>query len=398
LANRLKTTTSGSTTTTYTYDGAGNRLQASTGVQASKKTNFLWDTGSGIPQQASERDGNDALLRRSIYGVHRIAMFTGGASYYYHYDPLGSMRNLTSSTGVTQWTDTYEPFGAIRTETKNSNQAPANFMKFTAEYNDPTGLYYLTARQYDPATGGFLRPDPAGSSLAIPLGSRYGYVAQRPTLFNDPTGQTMRPSEDGPDTAVGPSSGGVPPGDLNTALAAVPRTCAWSIGAFGRRATYTFAFPNIGQANPKNTYSFQAAFSTRLDSMDRAPCNFIQHWRVGYGVIYDSSDLGGLGGYVELRMDLAYTLRLGATGPLMGWAPKQKRWTITEARRWPADVDGEDTLNTGSPRVRPVLVTFSIGVFRGNTTGGVPWDVARQKTCPLKPVAIQATPLGAPAP
>jgi RHS repeat-associated protein len=399
LANRLKTTTSGSTTTTYTYDGDGNRLQASTGTQASKKTNFLWDTGFGIPQLALERDGNNALLRRYTYGAHRIAMFTGGASYYYHYDALGSMRNLTSATGVTQWTDTYEPFGVVRTETKNNSQAPANFMKFTAEYNDPTGLYYLRARQYDPATGGFLAPDPISLPQEFPLRSRYVYVAQRPTLFADPTGETMRPSEDGPDSAVGPSSGGVPPGELNTLLAGMPRGCAWSIGAFGRRATYTFAFPNIGQySRQKATYRFSAAFSTRLDGVDRAPCNFIQHWHVGYGIVYDSSDLGDIGGYAELRMSLAYTLRLGATGPILGWAPSKKRFAVTEARRWPADISGEDMLNTGSPRVRPVLVTFSITVVRGEGVGGLPWPIARQKTCALKPVAIQASPIGAPVP
>ena len=38
-------------------------------------------------------------------------MTTGGAAYYYHYDNLGSVANLTSATGTTQWTETYEPFG-----------------------------------------------------------------------------------------------------------------------------------------------------------------------------------------------------------------------------------------------------------------------------------------------
>lgn len=68
LANRLKTAKIGTTTTTYTYDGDGARLQASTGSQASKKTNFLWHTTFGLPQLALERDGNNALLRRYVYG------------------------------------------------------------------------------------------------------------------------------------------------------------------------------------------------------------------------------------------------------------------------------------------------------------------------------------------
>src|SRR5919109_180348 len=146
LANRLKTLTSGSTTTTYSYDGDGNRLQASTGTQASKKTNYLWDTNNTLPQMALERDGSNALLRRYVYGSSRISMTTGGAAYYYHYDNLGSVANVTNASGTSMWTEQHEPFGSIRTETKNNNSAPTNFMKFTGEYQDPTGLYYLRAR------------------------------------------------------------------------------------------------------------------------------------------------------------------------------------------------------------------------------------------------------------
>src|SRR5207248_2242207 len=102
LANRPISTTSGSTTTTYPYDGGGLRLQASTGSQASKKTNYLWDlktaaasTDDQPAQIALERDGNNALLRRYVYGARRIFMTTGGSNYYYHYDNIGSVANVT---------------------------------------------------------------------------------------------------------------------------------------------------------------------------------------------------------------------------------------------------------------------------------------------------------------
>jgi YD repeat-containing protein len=104
LADRLKTHASGNTTTTYSYDGDGVRRQASTGSQASKKTNFLWDVSHGLPQLALERDGNNALLRRYVYGHRRVSMSSGSSVSYYHYDQLGSVANLTSSTGTTQWT------------------------------------------------------------------------------------------------------------------------------------------------------------------------------------------------------------------------------------------------------------------------------------------------------
>jgi RHS repeat-associated protein len=196
LTNRVKTTTSGSVTTTYTYDGDANRLQASTGTQASKKTNYLWDTNYDLPQVSLERDGNNALIRRYIYGDRRISMRSGAAEFYFHYDSLGSVRNITSSSGATQWTDTYEPFGSIRTET-NAPGAPANLMKFAGEYFDPTGLYYLRARLYDPTTGRFLGIDPVEPPLTDPYTSNYAYAGNRPTVRVDPSGESFEPSPAG---------------------------------------------------------------------------------------------------------------------------------------------------------------------------------------------------------
>jgi RHS repeat-associated protein len=201
LANRLSTLDSGSTTTTYAYDGDGGRLQASIGSQAADKTNYLWDIVNPLPMLALERDGANALLRRYVYGQRLISMTTGGSKYYYHFDTLGSMRNLTSSGGNTHWTDTYEPYGAIRTETKNNPSAPTNLMKFTAEYNDPTGLYHLRARQYDPVQGRFLSPDPVASSNAAASVPLYAYVANRPTVMVDPSGTTLRPANSGTSAA-----------------------------------------------------------------------------------------------------------------------------------------------------------------------------------------------------
>jgi RHS repeat-associated protein len=187
--NQLLSTTNGRTTTTYSYSADGRRLTASTGSNASSNTKFAWDVLGSFPQLAVEQDGNGALLRSYLYGLNRVAMRSGGANYYYHYDQLGSVINVTSSTGATQWTESYEPYGALRTETKNSNQAPANLMKFTGEYLDPTGLYHLRARQYDPKSGRFLSRDPLQPTVDSPYAQAYDYVNNRPTVGTDPTGE-----------------------------------------------------------------------------------------------------------------------------------------------------------------------------------------------------------------
>jgi RHS repeat-associated protein len=206
LANRLKTYTSGTTTTTYSYDGDNNRLQASTGALASQKTNYLWDTNQAISQLALESDGNNAALRRYNYGARRISMTSGGNNYYYHYDPLGSVTNLTNATGSTQWTDSYEPYGALHSEAQNDPNAPYNPMKFVGELQDATGAYYLRARQYDPSSARFLQLDPAAAPAGSALSS-YAYASDQPTVMIDPTGQTFEPSDAGLAVAAEVTSG-----------------------------------------------------------------------------------------------------------------------------------------------------------------------------------------------
>lgn len=177
LANRLRTTTQGNTTTSYLYDGDGVRVQATSGQQANRKTNFLWDVNGVLPQVALERDGAGSLLRRHTFGQQRISMTSGSNTSYHLRDALGSTVNLTSQSGQTQWTWSYEPFGAIRTEQKASGNQPDNFLKFTGEYLDPTGLYHLRARQYDPSMGRFTRRDPADTAT-----SRYPPMPTSPTV------------------------------------------------------------------------------------------------------------------------------------------------------------------------------------------------------------------------
>ena len=66
-------------------------------------------------------------------------------------------------------------------------------MKFAGEYLDPIGLYHLRARDYDPATGRPIRPDPVDATVDSPLISAYAYVANRPKCRR-PSGATFEPS------------------------------------------------------------------------------------------------------------------------------------------------------------------------------------------------------------
>lgn len=130
LANRLKSTTLGSTTT-YTYDGAGVRLQAANGGSV---VNYVWDVNNSLPELALERDGSGGALRNYLRGTKMTSMDAGGSTSYFHYDGLGSVTNVTSTTGASQWKYSYEPFGSVRSETQDDPSAPQNVLRFAGDY------------------------------------------------------------------------------------------------------------------------------------------------------------------------------------------------------------------------------------------------------------------------
>jgi RHS repeat-associated protein len=235
VASRLSSTTSGGATATYGYDGDGNRLQATSGGET---TNYLWDTSSSLPQLALERTGTGTLARRYLYGLARISMTTPAESLYYHYDSLGAVANVISSAGATDWTYAYEPFGSTRSETKNDPNAPDNPMKFDAELADPTGLYYLRARQYDPTSGRFTSLDPVPASPSDPYSSSYAYTADRPTVMVDPSGETIQPANTGQDavrfvasaaSADGPDCAKIDPNDRCLPVRPRPAHKRWAL-------------------------------------------------------------------------------------------------------------------------------------------------------------------------
>jgi RHS repeat-associated protein len=197
LANRLTrhcpaTTTCTNTATgrtDYTYDGQGKRLTKAT--SGTVDTKLSWDPIGGLPELALERTNSNALIRRYVQGpTGPVSMTTSAGTFYYHRDPIGSIRSVTSSTGAEQWRHDYDPFGENRLTTKVLTTAPTNPIQFAGEALDSeTNLYHLRARQYDVSAGRFSALDPEVPAVADPYISSYLYVADRPLTATDPTGR-----------------------------------------------------------------------------------------------------------------------------------------------------------------------------------------------------------------
>jgi RHS repeat-associated protein len=102
---------------------------------------------------------------------------------YYHQDRLGSTRALTNQAGTVVATATYDPYG--RPAGSSQTAQLTNPFGYAGEYSDAeSGLVYLRARYYEPATGQFLSRDPA---VALTQ-SAYGYVGDNPLNGTDDAG------------------------------------------------------------------------------------------------------------------------------------------------------------------------------------------------------------------
>jgi len=180
-AGKMTSSTTAGATTSYRYDGNGRRLSETTGTAT---TQLLWDPISY--QLAEELDGTGTLQRRYTYGNQLISMTPGagtGGPFYYHTDGQGSTLAITDAAGATQWRYAYEAYGTVSSTTKVSPTAPINPIGWTGQYTDPpTSSTLLRARNYNPATGRFTSPDPAGTP------DTYGYGNQNPLSYSDPAG------------------------------------------------------------------------------------------------------------------------------------------------------------------------------------------------------------------
>jgi RHS repeat-associated protein len=177
----------GKGSTSYGYDGQGNRLSASDGTTT---TDYEWDENAPLPQLALEQTGSGSLLRRYVQGpAGPLTEQTSSGSYDYLHTQDGSAEALIDNGGSFEWQYAYEPFGTQRSATKVDPSAPDNPVGFQGQYQDSAnGMYDLRARAYDPGDGRFTSNDPLAPALSDPYVSAYAYANNQPTLLTDPSG------------------------------------------------------------------------------------------------------------------------------------------------------------------------------------------------------------------
>ncbi|MBP9854381.1 MAG: DUF1080 domain-containing protein [Candidatus Omnitrophica bacterium] len=166
---------------TYLYDGLGRRIRKTVN---SAVTKFVYDGDRVI----EERNSSGGLIAEYVYGagLDEVLVMTRatGERYYYIYDGLGSVIQLTNAQGQVVESYSYDPYG----KPLNVSYLGNPYMFTGALYDREIGLYYMRARMYDPTIGRFLQRDPLGYIDSVNL---YTYVVNNPINLIDPMGEAI---------------------------------------------------------------------------------------------------------------------------------------------------------------------------------------------------------------
>lgn len=171
----LASVTTPTTFVSYVSNAAGLRQSRTEG---SKTDEFLWSTVASVPLLLS--DGESCFIYGPSSAPIAEISATGEVEYLFG-DLIGSTRVIADDEGEVVATSEFDAFGVRVAHTGTAD----SLFGYSGNWTDPdTGLVYLRARDYDPATAQFLTVDPALDLTHQP----YAYVANNPLLLTDPLG------------------------------------------------------------------------------------------------------------------------------------------------------------------------------------------------------------------
>ena len=116
-----------------------------------------------------------------------------GNAVYYLEDATGSVLGLADDTGSEVARFAYDSFGIERSSSGSQAALPSSLhgdFRYHGQWQEAsTGLYFVRARNYDPATGRFTSRDPFEGVFEEPESFHpYTWVANNPRVYRDPLG------------------------------------------------------------------------------------------------------------------------------------------------------------------------------------------------------------------
>ena len=186
----MKTATASGSTTTYAYNGLGERVKK---TNAAATVHFAHDEAGHL---LGEYDEEGELIQETVwFGDIPVATLrpNGGSGvdvYYVHADHLNTPRRVTDPTDSDEivWRWDSEPYGATAAD-EDPDDDLTDFvynLRFPGQYFDQeTGLHYNYFRDYDAATGRYVESDPIGLDGGL---NTYLYAEANSLRYTDAEG------------------------------------------------------------------------------------------------------------------------------------------------------------------------------------------------------------------
>jgi RHS repeat-associated protein len=166
-------------TVTFKYDPFGRRIYKS----SSSGTSIYAYDGQYLTEEANASGGAVARYVQGLSIDEPLAELRSGITSYYEADGVASVTSLTTSSGASAQTYTYDSLGNVVVATGSV----VNPFRYTGrEFDAETGLYSYRARYFDSQAGRFISEDPiglGGNSLNF-----YEYAYNSPANWIDPSG------------------------------------------------------------------------------------------------------------------------------------------------------------------------------------------------------------------
>jgi RHS repeat-associated protein len=176
--NRLIAASNQQSAISYQYDALGRQTRrqvqtwnAASGSWLLTSDSFFYYAGW---QLIAEYDGAGTLQRKYVYGPGidepvrmTISQLPSSISYYFHADGLGSITEITGSTGQLVESYRYDVYGTPSffdsSFIPHNSSLIGNRLLFTGRDRDPdTTWYNYRHRYYNPSLGRFVQPDRFG--------------------------------------------------------------------------------------------------------------------------------------------------------------------------------------------------------------------------------------------
>jgi RHS repeat-associated protein len=218
------------TSRTYAYNGDG-LLQSRTGSGA---TTFVWDSAMAPGRELKQ--GSDNI----VYGLGPLYVVKADSSTLtFVRDGSKNVRAELNSTSIVTAAFRYRAYGPI----SQSTAALPTYLGYAGQLPDPSGLIYMRARWYDPATARFVARDPLAGAFTATTNA-YFYANGNPLLMSDASGLC------GPMCVVGAGAVAVAllPVEIPVALVI---TVGLGVVAFGAGAIWIIN--NVSKPTPSQT-------------------------------------------------------------------------------------------------------------------------------------------------